>query len=405
MEPVECFAHKKQASTIYMSSALKSAIKFPNSIRTNIHIKENVCIIPITLGVFLAGFSHHGPLLGPRTKLFEQMSLAGEELGFETIFFGHQHVHLEQNVVHGYLYKHNKWVQKVGPIPPVIYNRLPNRKIEHHPQVGKVMKGLKQKSSFFNDGFFNKWEIHEKVMKDTDYSFLLPETTLHPSKQKIQSLLTKYPLYIKPVHGSVGKGIVQCTKLENGELEVRYYIQNQAKVIRYEEDEAFFQQQFPNGFKGYVAQQAISLIQKQNSPIDFRVHANKNDRNSWEVTLIAAKFAGKGSLTTHVQRGGSIHTLEELFSAEEAKRIQTKLSSLTLKLCQGLERRMAHPVGEFGFDFGIDQEGKAWLFEANSKPGFHVFDHPSIRKKMKHILSYPYRYGFYLHNQKVNRFS
>ncbi|UFU00468.1 YheC/YheD family protein [Radiobacillus kanasensis] len=366
-------------------------------------MKDNLCIIPISIGIFVAGFSHRGPLLGSRTRLFEQMSITGDELGFETVFFGHQHIQPDRNMVHGYQFKHNRWVQKVGPIPSVVYNRLPNRKIEHHPQVVKMMKALKQKSSFFNEGFFNKWEIHEKVMKETDYAYLLPETTLHPSKQKIQNLLSKHPLYIKPVHGSLGKGIVQCTKLDNGELEVRYYVQNQAKVNRYVEDEAFFQQQFPNGFKGYVAQQAISLIQKQNSPIDFRVHANKNDRNSWEVSLIAAKFAGKGSLTTHVQRGGSIHTLGELFSNEESKRIQTKLTDLALALCQGLERRMPHYVGEIGFDFGIDQEGKAWLFEANSKPGFHVFEHPTFRKQMKQVFSYPYLYGFYLHNQRTNQ--
>ncbi|WP_138419794.1 YheC/YheD family protein [Aquibacillus sediminis] len=399
---VECLGHHKDQHTLYLSSQLKTKLNISNNKQITIRIDQQTCVLLLTLGVYIAGFGINSYPLGPRTTLFETMSQAGKKLGFQTIFFGHQHVNRAEQKVNAFYLQDDQWQQGEFDYPNVVYNRLPNRKVEHHPHIVTVKKQLQQATVLFNSSFFNKWEVHERLIKSSETSYLLPETILHPSRQTIKKLVSEGAVYIKPIHGSRGEGIVKCKQLETNEVESHYYHKDKPKINRYTEIDAFLEQQFPNGQRGYIAQKEIPLLKKGSSAIDFRVHANKNHRNSWEVSLICAKFAGKGSLTTHVQRGGSLHTLEELFSKEHAKRITNKLTTTTLTVCETMEKHFSEPVGEIGFDFGIDEEGKVWLFEANSKPGYSVFDHPKLSEKAPDVFSYLFKYAFYLHNYKMN---
>ncbi|MDC3413545.1 YheC/YheD family protein [Aquibacillus sp. 3ASR75-11] len=399
---VGCLTHHRDPSTIYISSQLKTKLNMAKHTSVTVEMDSNTCKIILTLGVFIAGFNVDGLPLGPRTTVYEWMSKAGEELGFRTVFFGYQHMLKEPNKIFGYHMDQNKWKQSYHEIPPVIYDRIPNRKIEHHPTVIETKRHLKENAIIFNQGFFNKWEIYERLMKSDTCSFLLPETILHPSKQKINVLLNHHPIYIKPIHGSRGNGIIKCGKLDTGEIESHFYYNDKAQLNRYAHMDAFYSQLFPNGTRGYVAQREVSLVKKGDRTIDFRVHVNKNHRNTWEVTVVCAKFSGKGSLTTHVKRGGTIHVLEEMFEPDETKRVERKLSQAALLLSAEIERTMNHPIGEIGFDFGVDTEGKVWLFEANSKPGFSIFDHWEFKKEANRILSYPFQYAFYLYNQQKN---
>ncbi|MCT2535546.1 YheC/YheD family protein [Aquibacillus koreensis] len=400
---VECLAHQKNNHTIYISSPLKSTINLSSNKQLSLYVHGNTCVIPLTFGVFLAGFQKDQFPLGNRTKLFEQMSKAGEKLGFQTIFFGYQHVLQNKRKINGFYFQHNEWKRDIFDFPTVVYNRIPNRKIEHHPEVMQVMEIIRLEATIFNDSFFNKWEIYDNLMKNPSCSYLLPDTILHPSKQKVMQLLTHHPIYIKPIHGSRGDGIVKCQKLSTGEIECHFYQNDKPKINRYTDEESLFTQLFPNGLKGYVVQEEIPLLKKGKSAIDFRVHTNKNHKNSWEVTLIGAKFAGKGSLTTHVQRGGSIHVVEELFPKSQADRMTSKLAKTAVHLANAIEKSIFHPIGEIGFDLGMDQEGKVWLFEANAKPGFSIFDHPRLEIKASEVFSHLYKYAFYLHNMRLNK--
>ena len=37
------------------------------------------------------------------------------------------------------------------------------------------------------------------------------------------------------------------------------------------------------------------------------------------------------------------------------------------------------PVGEWGLDVAIDEDGRVYVFEANAKPGRAIFRHPNLR--------------------------
>ncbi|QTM98603.1 hypothetical protein ERJ70_04400 [Sediminibacillus dalangtanensis] len=403
--PVETLVHDKDSETLYISSRLKDLLNLHKSSSFTVKLQKKRCTILLTMGIFTAGFSGNDFLADERSPIFLRMNRAGEKMGMQALIFGHQHIDRDKTHIQAFYFEKGSWKQGRFPIPKVIYNRIPNRKTEHHPAVIRAKSILTEQAVLFNNSFFNKWEIYQYMMKDPACSFLVPETILHPSEKKIETMLKKYNVYIKPIHGSRGEGIIKCRKLPSGELECHYYLEDKPQVNRYEKPTAFFQQHFPNGMEGYVAQQEIDLVQKRKSPLDFRVHVNKNHRNSWEVPLICAKFAGKGSLTTHLKRGGKVLLVEEVFGEEDGKKIKKRLETMALLVAGIIEKNYPSTIGEIGIDFGIDKEGRVWLFEVNSKPGYGVFQHPKLQEQAETVLASPFQFAFYLTNlqERVNK--
>lgn len=396
----DIMTHHKDEDTIYLSQDLMNALQLPEDDTLSCFVDENCILFQPLLGVYTAGFQDDeiNPV-GDRTAVFEAMAITGQSFGFNTMFFGYQHIHWEDQSILGYVFHNGEWIQKRYPFPYVIYDRIPNRKVEHHPSVLEARERLEESSIMFNTGFFNKWKIYDQLRKTQTVSHYLPSTVLHPTKEKIQELLHHHNrLFIKPIHGSKGTGIKKCSFLKTtSEIECVYYVEDKEVHQRYQHIHTFLNQQFPNGLQGYIVQPEIPLKSLRSTPMDYRVHTNKNERNEWDVTAICMKFAGKGSLTTHVKRGGSIHTLDEMYDDRESQHIYQKLERVALILSKALESQIHGPIGEIGFDFGIDEEGKVWLFEANSKPGFAIYEHPTFLKEQSVILSYPFRYAKYFY--------
>ena len=113
-----------------------------------------------------------------------------------------------------------------------------------------------------------------------------------------------------------------------------------------------------------IVQQGIPLIRSERRPVDFRVHTNKDNQGNWQVTAIAAKVAGLGSVTTHIKNGGSVKTLKELFENHEIeKEIEQKLTTAAITLSKSIENYLDGIIAEIGFDFGLDKHGQVWMLK------------------------------------------
>lgn len=126
------------------------------------------------------------------------------------------------------------------------------------------------------------------------------------------------------------------------------------------------------------------------------MHTNKNENGIWLVSAIAAKLAGKGNPTTHVKNGGTIKSLHELSLPLNKEDIYRSLSTAALSISKAIDRKMDGEIGEIGFDFGIDNNGNIWLFEANSKPGRSIFMHKDLQQEDRLTLRFPFQYAEYL---------
>ncbi|PGS47248.1 YheC/YheD family protein [Bacillus sp. AFS041924] len=354
------------------------------------------------VGIFTAGFTESllRPI-GDRSFMFANLIAENNHKNSFIFVFGTHGIDWEHETIQGYFFTNKRWTKEVVPFPTVIYNRLPNRKVEVHKSIKRVRQKLEKdyKIPWFNPGFFNKWDLYLKLKNEESVAHYLPKTVKFHNFDTIEELLSQYQfVYVKPENGSLGSKVILIRyQREEGIYYCRYRDFETNKLQKFSSLQSLISHVFRSmKLHDFIVQQGISLIRYEHQPVDFRVHTNKDALGKWHVTVIAAKVAGKGSTTTHINNGGRVKTLEELFDSEKAKRIHEKLSTAALKISESLDRQVDGYIGEIGFDIGVDKDEKIWLFEANSKPGRSIFSNPSFQENDKQIKKLFLEYATHL---------
>ncbi|MFY4774214.1 YheC/YheD family protein [Metabacillus sp. RGM 3146] len=400
--PCEVRYTESNDNRIGLSTHLIQRLKLPYTGKTRVLYHENTLYAGPLVGIFTAGFTDSllRPI-GERSLFFAKMLDLNQSEGMFSFVFGAHQINWQKGTVKGLFYNNEGWKEEEIPLPNVVYDRLPNRKAENHQALKKVKTRLTKDYGipWFNPGFFNKWQIHTMLKDNPAASTYLPETYLAPSTGKIEDLLEKYnSVYLKPANGSLGLGVFQLIhQAEQDFYYSRYKDQNhQNKLRKYPTLAHFFKHSFLHrNLSDYLVQQGIDLITLNRKAVDFRVHTNKDEHGVWKVTAMAAKVAGRGSVTTHLNSGGIVKTLDELYEdPKEKSDAKASLTEASILLSMLIDEKIPGFIGEIGFDFGIDTTGKVWLFEANSKPGRSIFSHPQLKEEdiisRKHFLDYAY---------------
>ena len=380
--------HPQNKDIIVISADLIKELHFPKlKIPLHVFYENGTLFLGPLVGIFTAGFTPY-PLrpIGDRSMFFSKLLSVQKSVGVVPFVFGEQHIDWEQGLIDGYFYHGNGWERHLVPFPNVVYDRLPNRKSENQWEQQAVKNRMQSEYliPWYNPGFFNKLDIYNQLYNDYSVSEFLPESQPFTSISTIERMLTRYGhVYMKPINGSLGLGVhhIMFHKSENVYY-CRYHNQEgEKKLQKFPSLESLIKHVFhKRPLDKMLVQQAIPLLKSDNLPVDFRVHTNKDDNGKWHVTAMAAKIAGAGSVTTHVNKGGVIKTLDEIFTNEEKNLYIPKLKEAALKLSHSLEKHLDGIVAEIGFDLGIDKRGKIWLFEANSKPGRSIFNHPQLKE-------------------------
>jgi len=377
------------SQTIRLSSNLWRELSIPFTHRVHFALEENQLKIGPLVGIFttLIYPSLENPA-GKRTNFFKRYLYSQKDLPASYFIFGPKDISFNQKRVQGYFLRMVNgriiWEKHTIPLPDVIYNRV-FRVGEKFPSVIEAKRRLQEAGcKMFNPFCFNKWDIYQRIKYDPGAAPYLPETILHPSYDELSTLLKKYKMiYLKPVEGYMGFGIVKMYYRPDG-IYCRYNKKGKNQLIRYSTLEGAIKHIFgKRNLKDYIAQQGIQLIRLDDRSIDLRVHTNRDHLGKWKVTAVAAKMAGKGSVTTHIRTGGKVFSFDEilsrLFTEKERSVVKQKLEDAAISLSKSISDKLPKYVGDIGFDIGIDQNGHPWLFEANSQPGRHVFAHPSLR--------------------------
>ncbi|MED1439753.1 YheC/YheD family protein [Aeribacillus composti] len=400
--------HHEDSQSIYISKDIAESLLLPKNIRIKALVHSETLFLGPVVGIFTAGFykSLLRPL-GDRSIFFSKLVVNGCSTGAFCFVFGIHQIHWDLEMIEGYTFNESGWVKITVPFPNVIYDRLPNRKVENSDYFQSAKKNLFMRSiPLFNSGFFNKWDVHHILSKDETVRHYLPETYHAPSIKTIEQLINRFQMiYLKPENGSLGLGIFKLVKnLKNGSILCCYYDENgKGQLKLFSSIEGFLQHFFTQrSLDQYIAQQGISLLKSSGNPVDFRVHTNKNENGIWLVSAIAAKLAGKGNPTTHVKNGGTIKSLHELSLPLNKEDIYRSLSTAALSISKAIDRKMDGEIGEIGFDFGIDNNGNIWLFEANSKPGRSIFMHKDLQQEDRLTLRFPFQYAEYLMKKTIS---
>lgn len=288
------------------------------------------------------------------------------------------------------------WKRVVLPLPSVVYNRVPNREAEQTAEVQRAKRWLQARGiPFFNNGFFNKQDIHDWLVSDRETAPYLPHTEELREERQIGRLLRRSNLlYVKPVDGKAGEGILQIRKEGRSWRVVHQSGGKRQTALFNSRSEAAQAVYRKTGGKRHLLQQGIYLATFSGRHFDLRVLVQKNRYGDWRVTGMGARIADQDGITTHVPNGGRIEkaylALRGAFGAEQGRRVEEKAREAALLLARRIEEqatRQGGLIGEMSMDIGVAADGNLWFFEANAKP--MKFDEPLIRKKsLLRLLQY-----------------
>ncbi|MBW7477045.1 YheC/YheD family protein [Paenibacillus oenotherae] len=340
---------------------------------------------------------------------FADIILAGREHGFIVYVLTVKQLKLSMKQLNGFHYDAatEGWQRQKFPFPDLIYNRIPLREDELQPGVRRKIHAClhNPRVTLFNPSFFNKWSLFKWLRQSRVTRPFIPTTRRMVSRQGLGKMMIKHKfLYLKPISGKAGKGIMTLRLQPEKPFPYKLKIQAHKKSITYNcgsITKLWNRIKKESTGERYIAQQGIQLASINERSFDLRVLVQKNQKGQWDISGIGARVAGTLSITTHVPRGGSIDDPERLlvsaFGQESARKLLVKARTTALLIAKQIERGSGQSLVEMSMDLGVDSEGNIWFFEANAKP--MKFDEPDIRKRS---LDRIFQYGRFVVKMKSN---
>lgn len=298
--------------------------------------------------------------------------------------------------VEGFLYENEYWTQYTLPFPQVIHNRLHKRTNERRQMFQDFTQQLQEwKIPYFNDHFLDKWTVYMQLQDAEHLQPFLPETALY-SKDSLEKMLEKYStLFLKPINGSQGKQIFKvCKGLDGFSLNYSSIQQEVSSTYR-TFAELYKRVSTHMKKKQYIIQQGLDLLDLEGRPVDFRYLCHRGENHRWRVTSSTARASKAGYFVSNIAQGGEMMTvttvLRTRYEKQELLHLRQHLKDLALEVANVVGMASEKMFAELGIDLAIDQTGRPWLIEVNTKPSKNLGSAPSsstIRPSAKAIILY-----------------
>ncbi len=320
--------------------------------------------------------------------------------GTHVYFFTPQSIHTDLKNVEGWVYHSNGWHRATLPAPDVVNNRLTSRKLENRPIVQQFIRDIKQRYGgvVFNEKFLDKSEVFDALKNDSSLQKYLPESHSLRNYTMLKSMCSRYPVvFLKPVRGSLGKGIIRLSRLGGEGWQASFTTVGGTRKQSYPNLLKFF-----SAISGkmktvrYLVQQGLTLIEASGRPIDFRALTQKNATGKWVVTSIVGRTAGNQHYVSNLARGGTLATVRESVAKSNLPAAyrgdaSARLNRAALDIAKGIDTHIPAHFGELGIDLALDTGGRIWLLEVNSKPSKNdntPLNEGKIRPSVRMMIQY-----------------
>lgn len=305
----------------------------------------------------------------------------GKAMGVEIYVFSPQDIDLEHFRIRGFEPSGARWTCQWREWPDIVidyYRYYPVEKHRHYLPI--------RKSSLFyfaNNRFANKFRVHQLLEQEPGLRKWLPETVQF-SRKSLEHMCKRHPiLYVKPTNGTAGRSILRIER--RGADRYLLFGRTRQQVVRQElvsglaalsRRVAIWVEKEKQGSELFFLQQGLDLNLLPERTVDARLLAQKDGEGKWRLTGMGIRIGPVNSSTSNLHGGGKAvragQFLVKRFGEERAEMIIHQCRELALDTLEVLERHFG-PMMEFGFDLGIDTDGRVWLIEMNPKPGRDIF--------------------------------
>lgn len=371
-------------------------------------LKEGDRTLPVpTLGIMTL-YTQNRNIVGEELRYFKKLVIRGKKLGVEAYVFTPEDVRHASQTVHAYVYEpaRNKWIRKWLPFPSLIYDRCRYQATKKFQQFKQFRAKYNEKLIFLNRPLANKWAIHQVLSRSSRIRSHLPQTERYSAAALLRTLQNRKLLYVKPINGTGGRGIIRIEKTNDGTA----YVQGRDRSRRILPGRRLPLQQLPALLKRwgvddtYLIQQGIQLKLADGRVHDYRLLIQKNSEGNWEVTGCAGRIGAAHSITSNLHGGGKAVSMNEVLrkmfrSEDKVEAIRQKVYRLSHTIADYLEEQYGK-LCELGLDIAVDRDEQVWLLEINPKPAREVFSKIGETETYRTALSRPMEYALWLYKQK-----
>lgn len=374
-EPVFGAPSSLGLQTLALSRPAWQRLSLPSGRRLHVRCDAAAGIVRVgpVIGIFALRGERHNDMLG-LAEYFKALVRRGRRLGMLVYVFEPGDIDWERRLVHGSLYhrRRKRWYRRWVPLPDVVYDRIQTREHEASPDVQAAKTALQALPlQYFNAGFFDKWEVYATLRGRRRVRRYLPATRRLEGVSDLRVLLRRNRrVYVKPIHGSLGAGIVVIGR-RRGAYWYRNFAVRRGFGRRRTLDGVWRALQLPLDRHPYIVQRGLTLARYQGRPFDVRVLMQKDGRGRWRISRSFARMGSAGALRTNVDAGAEVRRLDRVLRVcfkGRAPLVRRRIHAAARRLADAWDRASPSIVGELGLDLGVDRRGRVWLIEINAKP-------------------------------------
>lgn len=341
-------------------------------------------------------------------RIYERMTAEGKKLGLTVIIFTPSDVNHENKTIYAMIYDPDKraWTRKRTAFPDMIFDRC---RIQRSHRFTELVAFRRRYAhlKFLNRPLRDKWTIHRVLSQRSEFKPYLPETTFFENLADVQKMLKKKKtVYVKPIQGTGGRGILCIEKLDDNHY--RLQGRNQARKI-VPPQKLHLSRMGPyllNWKKGtrFLVQEGISITLPSGRVHDYRMLVQKDGTGEWTVTGCAGRIGPARSVTSNLHGGGKAAPMSTLLkswvsSESKVQAIRTEAEAVSLKIARYLEATYG-PLCELALDLAIERSGKIYVLEVNPKPAREVFSRIGDFNAYQKAITKPLEYALWLYKHE-----
>ena len=202
-------------------------------------------------------------------------------------------------------------------------------------------------------------------------------------------------VFVKPVSGMHGKGVIKIDLVKGTKLPYRYQEGTKKRAFR-EMDSLLSAIRSVAAGRTYLVQKGIRLLRHNNRPFDIRVMVQHTPAGKWETTGMIGRVAQAGKIVTNVHNGGKLKPVEKLLKPyvpeEKMAAVTANLKSLGRLVAVQLSKKFPG-IQEVGLDVGLGADLWPWIIEVNTSPDSFVFKRLPDKSIYRRIRNYAIAYG------------
>lgn len=336
---------------------------------------------------------------------FRKLTAAGKRLGLSVFVFTPEDVDDSSRQIRAWVYDEaeGRWLRKRASFPDIVYDRCRYQRT-YRFQLLRKFRTRYPNLLYMSRPLVHKWGMHQLLHKNKKIRPYLPETVSYRSSSDLTAFLSRHGVvYLKPIDGTGGRGILRIENLGDGQCLIQGRNRDR-KIIAPQKiriDQISARLSSWNLKKRYLIQQGIHLKLKDGRVHDYRLLIQKNGSGAWEVTGCAGRIGAKRSITSNLHGGGLAVTFEKLLrhrfgSESKIAEIRQTMDELAHQVVRHVERQFGS-MCEMALDIAVDGSGHVWLLEINPKPAREVFHRIGEQETYRKAVVRPAEYALYLY--------